>query len=111
MLIWDFKEQVGTLTINQKRGGEDHWFTLYLYKGNALMIILSEWDESPSKHMYNLFAFIADRDHLKNLSKDADFFREWRSITINRKYYKKAELNALINTIGDCNPECTIILK
>ena len=108
MLRWDFNEKVGTLVIKQKT---DRYYAVNLYKGNALLIMLWEWEEN-GKDMYNMYNFIVDREHLKNLAKNApETFSEWAVVTINRKYYKKAELTALINAIGECNPDCTIILK
>ena len=110
MLRWDFNEKIGTLVIKQTRD-KDYYYTLHLYRGNALMIMLWEWKEN-GKDMYNMFCFIADKKHLDNIVKNSpEFFSEWKVITIDRKYYKTSELNAIVNGITKCNPECTIILK
>lgn len=107
MLCWDFEEKVGSLLIKQTA---DQTFTINLYRGNALLIMLWEWEEN-GKEMYNMYNFFADLKHLTNVVKnDPQIFAEWQAIVIHRKYYKKRELHALIDAIGECNPDCTITL-
>ena len=55
---WDFKFPAGKVTMED--GNTFNW-----YVGNALMIVLNEWEED-GKEYYSLNWFFADLDHAKN---------------------------------------------
>ena len=42
-LNWNWKDKCGELVVVQERNGEPHEFTLSLYEGNALLIMLYEY--------------------------------------------------------------------
>ena len=83
-LRWDFKEKAGTIT--EKNGDVRNW-----YEGNALMIVLNEWEEKGSE-FYSLYWSFFDKEHGKNclgISKGHDnIFADQPIIelTINRRY-------------------------
>ncbi len=69
-LNWSFKEKSGTVT--EIRGGEE--VTFNFYEGNALMIVLHEY-EKDGEGYYDLQWFFIGEDHAKNclgLSKGHD---------------------------------------
>lgn len=115
-LNWYWERKVGTLVIHQVIKHNDNidfdkWFKISLYKGNAFLIMLYEYEED-GKKMYSMHNFFVDKQHFQNVVKDApQVFSDWKAITIDRSYYKPSELNTLINGISKCNPKCTIILK
>lgn len=68
-LNWQWKEdKVGTWT--EKQG--DREYTYNLYSGNALLIMIAEWEEK-GQDLYTVHGFFCDKDHMKNclgLNKD-----------------------------------------
>lgn len=111
MLTWQWKENVGTLEIEQVRGDETHEFTLKLYQGNAFLIVLWEKELEDGRE-YSLYMFFADKQHLKNCVKNSpDVFREWKKLTINRQNYDRKYWKELILALDTCNPECKIVLQ
>lgn len=65
-LNWYWSEKCGEATLEQEWGdGKLHTFPLSLYKGNAYMIFLNEWEEN-GVEKYSVWDFWADRDHAKN---------------------------------------------
>ena len=65
MLEWNWDKKCGEATFWQERDGEKHEYTLSLYKGNACLIMLYEYEED-GKEMYNMHSFWADKQHMKN---------------------------------------------
>ena len=72
---WDWKNKIGELDIQQ---GE-RTFTMSLYEGNALLIILYETGDT-----YRMHQFFADKDHFKNCKNDKEwnYAEEWREIRL-----------------------------
>lgn len=68
-LNWNWKEdKVGTWT--EKHGDMEN--TYNLYSGNALLIMIAEWNED-GIDKYQVASFFCDKDHMKNclgLNKD-----------------------------------------
>lgn len=67
MLVWKWDEKCGEL----KYGN----YTVNLYEGNALMIMISEWTNEEGTEQYQLSGFFCDKEHAKNcfgLSKGHD---------------------------------------
>ena len=70
-LIWDWKKVSGTITENIR--GMD--VTFNFYEGNALMIVLHEYEDENGTDMYNLHWFFCDETHGKRclgLAKGCD---------------------------------------
>jgi hypothetical protein len=78
-LRWNWNEKIGELDIEQ---GENK-FTLSIYQGNALMIILQEWEDD----QYSMYQFFADKAHFKNCQKDTEwnYCEEWRELRLWKK--------------------------
>ena len=69
MLRWDFREKAGTIT--QVDGGKEWTFNFYI--GNAMMIVLYEYEEDGAQK-YQLQWFFSDEQHAKiclGLAKNA----------------------------------------
>ena len=60
-LNWRWNEKCGEAVIQQ---GEKE-FSVNLYKGNAFLIFLYEYEEN-GQNMYQLYSFWADKQHMKN---------------------------------------------
>lgn len=59
-LIWQWNDQMGTAK-------HVEGYTLNLYRGNAFVIALYEWEEEKGDKFYNLHWFAAGEDHMKNM--------------------------------------------
>ena len=77
-LQWQWKEQIGELDIMQG----DKKFTLTVYTGNAMLILLHENEKS-----YTMYNFFADRTHFNNCKKDKEwnYAEEWRELRLWKK--------------------------
>lgn len=75
---WEWENQIGELDIDQ---GEKR-FTMTVYQGNALMIILYE-----TKENYQMFQFFADKAHFKNCQKDDtwNYSEGWQELRLWKK--------------------------
>jgi len=60
-LQWSFKEKCGEVTMRNSEGQE---WALSLYEGNALLIMLHEYEQDSGSY-YNLAGFFADKTHMK----------------------------------------------
>lgn len=106
-LHWNFNDKIGEATIRSMMGdGSLKDNTVYLYQGNAFLIMLNEWEEDDERY-WSMYSFFADVDHMKNclgLSKGTDniFDRgdyiQLKEIKINKKRYSytKQLVQALI---------------
>lgn len=92
---WRWNEKCGEATINRLHGnGKIKPTTVNLYKGNAYLIMLDEWEEN-GQEMWNMYSFWLDKNHMKNclgLTKGKDYYNIYdtgttklTSITINKK--------------------------
>lgn len=77
-LRWDWENKIGELDIEQ---GEKK-FTMTVYQGNALMIILHE-----NENTWQMYQFFADKTHFRNCAKDAEwnYSEEWRELRLWKK--------------------------
>lgn len=89
-LNWNWKNKCGELVVVQERNGEPHEFTLSLYEGNALLIMLYEYKDKEGTDMYDMFSFFVDKTHAKKclgLQKNGDgelinlFDEDWQKFT------------------------------
>ena len=64
---WDWKEKCGEITFSQMYRGEEYReFTVNLYQGNGLMIMLYEWkDKETGDDMYNVWNLFTDKEHMQ----------------------------------------------
>ena len=63
-LHWNWSEKCGEATLVQpplRDGDDDRVFTLNLYNGNALLIMIDE-----SENTWSMYSFWADKSHMKN---------------------------------------------
>ena len=77
-LRWEWENKIGELDIEQ---GEKK-FTLSVYQGNALMIILYENEDT-----WQMYHFFADKSHFKNCQKDKawNYSEDWRELRLWKK--------------------------
>lgn len=77
-LQWQWKEQIGELDIMQG----DKKFTLTVYTGNAMLILLHENEKS-----WTMYNFFTDRTHFNNCKKDKEwnYAEEWRELRLWKK--------------------------
>ena len=100
MLNWEWNEKIGTATFIQKggKGEEDSTFEVNLYKGNAFLIMIYEFNENGTDK-WQMFGFFLDEYHAKNclgLNKKegytsniySDGFQKLIKIRINKRKYK-----------------------
>ena len=95
-LYWDWKDKVGEAIFESNVGQE---YTINLYKGNAFLIFINEYQETDEKgevhNMYNLHSFFCDEAHAKRclgLVKGTDnMFNDgycrMKKIRINKEKY------------------------
>ena len=90
-LRWDWKDKMGDMTICQKhKDGTQATFKVNLYFGNCMALAIYEYEKDGEK-WHQLYWFLADEQHLKNILKDSPkFFDEIKSIRLNM-YYKSSE--------------------
>ena len=89
-LNWNWKDKCGELEVVQTRNNEPRKFTLSLYEGNALLIMLYEYINENADEMYDMFSFFIDKTHAKKclgLQKNGDgvlnnmFDEDWQKFT------------------------------
>lgn len=71
-LNWKWSEKAGEMIFREADGEE---LKISLYQGNALLIMLYEYEDETGNEMYNMWSFWADEQHAKNclgLSKGTD---------------------------------------
>jgi len=104
---WQWKEKVGTAEIFNY----DKVYTYQLYRGNAFLIFLYEYEED-GKEMYNMHSFFADETHAKrmlgidknyketygNNSYDYDKHR-LQKIRINKTIYGESYTKKLVDML------------
>lgn len=89
-LTWEWNDKMGTAK-------HVEGYTLNLYRGNAFIIALYEW-EKDGKERYQLHWFAASKDHMKNmlgLNKDYDnCFKDFgiEEIRLDVNYKETADL-------------------
>ncbi len=120
-LNWKWDRKVGELTFTQTfKGEETKEFTVNLYQGNAVLIMIHEWTEESDageKEMYNVWRWWADKDHMKRtlgLTKDPDCYNIFDQptskvtrIRINkaRSSYYKDIVSALVKAFDEITIE------
>ena len=70
-LHWEWENRIGEATLMQETNGENgeivtEEFTLGLYEGNCMLIMLSEWTNKKGENMWSMFSFWAHADHMKS---------------------------------------------
>ena len=94
MLTWNWKNKMGEMTVVQKCGSSK----VNIYEGNCMAVFINEYKED-GKDMYQLYFFLCDKKHAKNIVKEYGklFFDKVRSIKLNLFYPQSKELfNVLI---------------
>ena len=100
-LNWNWNNKIGEMVIEQCRGVGDEIiskeYTLSLYEGNALLIMLYEYKNENGEDVYDMFSFFVDKTHAKKcrgLQKNGDgelvniFNEDWQKclkLRINKK--------------------------
>lgn len=85
MLLWSWNEKCGEMTMGK--------YSMNLYEGNALMIMISEWTEE-GEDKYQVCGFFGDKEHAKNclgLSKGHENIYAdcpWEKLTLYRSKSK-----------------------
>ena len=65
-LQWRWKEKCGEITMVQTYPDEeDQKYTISLYKGNAYLIMLHEYERTPGTEAYEVFGFFNDKQHMR----------------------------------------------
>lgn len=66
---WNWSDKCGELTLSQEVEVGKPWqdFTVSLYNGNCMIVMLYEYkDEKTGEDMYNFWSFFSDKEHAKN---------------------------------------------
>lgn len=86
-LNWQWSDKMGEVT-------DERGLTANLYRGNAFMIAIHEWEED-GQEKYCLAWFFADKTHMKRclgLGKDADPCDfHWKAFKLNTEYKEVSE--------------------
>lgn len=79
-LHWEWKNKLGEIELEQN----GNKFTLSVYQGNALMIILYEYTDTEGKEVYQMNNFFIDKAHFDNCRKDKtwNYAEGWKKITL-----------------------------
>ncbi len=128
-LNWRWEDKIGEIVVKQYGHVGDETsakeFTLSLYEGNALLIMLNEFKNENGEDVWNMFSFFVDKPHAKRclgLQKNGDgelvniFDEDWQKclkIRINkRKSHNWKDIITLFSqafdnlTIEIYNDEC-----
>lgn len=92
-LTWNWTDKVGTATYKFNFRGEQGEHQLSLYNGNALLIMLHEYEQDGNS-MYDMFGFFVDKDHCKRclgLVKDSKNIWETEQGTITEITLSKSK--------------------
>ena len=78
-LRWQWDECIGELEIKDQAKAR-----LRVYQGNALLIILNEWQNKDGETLWSMYNFFADKKHFDNCRKDKDYnYAEgWLKLTL-----------------------------
>lgn len=80
-LHWNWELEVGYLCVHQEIDGEDRYFNIKIYEGNALAIFLYTFEDENGVERFDLYNFFADKEHFRNVCKDKSW--DWaRDITL-----------------------------
>ena len=114
MLRWEWDECCGTLEKEVTRGDEISYFTYHLYQGNALLILIAEWEEN-GQEMYTVRDFWVDKEHMNNclgLTKGHhNIHTEWKKITFYRDKVRPKDLVTICTALVKAMPSITIEIK
>ena len=118
-LHWNWDEKCGEAVVTMRTETGEQDYTLSLYEGNALLIMLSEWEENGEK-LWSMWNFFADREHAKNclgLNKKGGYTDNilnrpgslvLKSIRLNKSKHRHAK--DLIALLAQAFDELTITL-
>lgn len=115
-LHWEWSNKCGEITLEQNFDGEWKTFPISLYRGNAFLIMISEFEEN-GVEKYDLYGFFADKDHAKNclgLNKKDGFtdniyikpYERWTKVRLNKAKY--AHTKELVQMLAEAFDEITI---
>ena len=109
-LHWQWNEKCGEMVFREKDGRE---YTLSLYEGNALLIMLHEYKDETGEDYYNMWSFWADEARAKNclgLSKGYDniYQGEIVSVTFYRSYLTIPKIHKLSKLLIAAFPKVRI---
>ena len=78
-LRWEWNACIGELEIENQAKAR-----LKVYQGNALMIILNEWQNEQGTDVWSMYNFLADKGHFDNCRKDKDYnyAQDWKKLTL-----------------------------
>jgi len=95
-LRWDFDHKVGTMT--GAPYGET--WTYNLYQGNALLIVVAEWEQNGDKY-YNVVTWLSDRKTANKALEDGAFYHlKGFDVTLYAdQFNRKADLNYLVKAL------------
>ena len=93
-VVWDWKDKCGEATFYSEV--QDKEFTVNLYKGNAFLIFINEYEED-GKDMYSVYSFFIDEKHAKRclgLEKgDSNIFNDkvvrLKGVRLNKSKYSE----------------------
>lgn len=87
-LNWYWNEKCGEAVFRREINGKAKELTVNLYKGNAYLIFIYEYEDD-GKYMYNLQGFFCDRDHMKRMLGIDKTDKETYGHNIYNKSYDK----------------------
>ena len=102
-LQWRWKEKCGEITMVQTYPDEeDHKYKISLYKGNAYLIMLHEYEKTPGTEAYEVFGFFNDKQHMRaclGLEKKRGYtsniyetpYQRFTKLRINKARYKHTQ--------------------
>lgn len=99
MLHWNFDEKVGEVEIFN----HDKTVTYSLYKGNAFLIMLYEYEENGNQ-MYSMHNFFADETHAKRMfGLDKKWTDTYGTNSFNQPTYKMQRIRIKKSEYGHQN--------
>lgn len=114
MLNWNWNERVGTLEVEEYRKDHTDKNTYYLYQGNALLIVMAEWEEDGAER-YTVRDFWTDKEHMKlclGLVKGHNNIHDnWRKITFYKDKIRQRDLVTICSALVKAMPSITIEIK
>ena len=121
-LVWNWNEKCGEATFRRKTDDGTREYTCNLYKGNAYLIFLYEYEKDGDK-MYTLAGFFADRDHMKRMfgidkrSKDTygnnlynDEHEQLIKMRLNMNILETKQINEIVKALSEGFSDITIEL-
>lgn len=81
-LNWNFNERIGRLLVVEEREYGPVEFNINIYRGNAFMIFLYEY-EKDGEELYQMYNFFIDKEHAKNcMNNSPSIFDDWKRLEL-----------------------------